>query len=86
MSLPRWVVTTATPNRGHTIDLAFDDGRTGCYDLRPLLHRRPYAPLSDLGLFMHTHVECGTVVWGDAIDIAPELLYEGCAAMGDALA
>ncbi len=28
------------------------------------------------GFFMKAKVECGTVVWNDELDIAPEHLYE----------
>ena len=59
-------------------DLVFADGMRGVFDLRPLLADRYYAPLSQLPLFMTARAECGTVVWDEDRDIAPELLYENC--------
>lgn len=47
----------------------------------PLLDDPYYAPLADSALFMTAHAECGTVVWEDDRDIAPELLYEKCQAL-----
>ena len=83
MAIPKWVVTSVTPNSNYTIDIEFSDGKAGRYDRRPLLERKAYRPLHNLGLFMLAHVECGTVVWNDMVDIAPELLYEGCVVVDD---
>ena len=33
-------------------------------------------PLKNIGFFMSAKAECGTVVWNDDVDIAPEHLYE----------
>ncbi|MBQ5439275.1 MAG: DUF2442 domain-containing protein, partial [Clostridia bacterium] len=35
-----------------------------------------YFPLKNIGFFMSVKAECGTVVWNDDVDIAPEHLYE----------
>lgn len=78
MSQPNWVVLEATPHSDYTLDLVFADGMRGVFDLRPLLADRYYAPLSQLSLFMTARAECGTVVWDEDRDIAPELLYENC--------
>lgn len=78
MPQPNWVVLEATPHSDYTLDLVFADGMRGVFDLRPLLADRYYAPLSQLPLFMTARAECGTVVWDEDRDIAPELLYENC--------
>lgn len=83
MALLRWVVTSAVPRNDYVLTLEFADGKTGDFDMKPLPQRRPYARLQSVGLFMLAHVECGTVVWNDTVDIAPELLYEGCVVVGD---
>ncbi len=51
----------------------------GRYNMKPLFERKAYRSLHNLGLFMLAHVKCGTMVWNDMVDIAPELPYEGCA-------
>ena len=78
MSLPRWAVTSVEAHPDHTLVLTFADGTAGYFDVTPLLSQASYAPLANAGLFMTAHVDCGTVVWTDQLDIAPELLYEGC--------
>lgn len=76
MSVPKWSVIKATPNRDYTIDLVFADGQRKVFDATPLFDESFYAPLRKLPLFLAARVECGTVVWGDDLDIAPENLYE----------
>lgn len=74
--MPPWSVKSVVANSDHTLDLSFADGSTGRFDMTPLLASRAFAPLANVGLFKLAHVECGTVVWNDRIDIAPEYLYE----------
>ena len=76
MATPRWVVREATAHSDYTIDLVFADGQHKRFDASPLLEESFFAPLKQLPRFLAARVECGTVVWGDDIDIAPESLYE----------
>ena len=46
--------------------------------MSPFLEESYYRPLSAPAVFMTAHIECGTVVWGNDMDIAPELLCERC--------
>lgn len=46
------------------------------YDARPLLDKAIYAQLNSLNFFLKAKADCGTVVWNDDVDIAPEHLYE----------
>ena len=46
------------------------------YNALPLLGKSIYFPLKNIGFFMSAKAECGTVVWNDDVDIAPEHLYE----------
>lgn len=75
MPVPKWVVRKATPREDYAIELLFADGQRGIYDLKPKLGEPLYAPLRQMTLFLAARVECGTVVWGNDIDIAPEILY-----------
>lgn len=75
MKQPDWVVVEALPREDYAIDLLFADGQRRAYDAAPLLDEPFYSPLSSLPFFMTASVECGTVVWGDELDIAPEALY-----------
>ena len=73
---PAWVVTDVTARSDYTLLLTFSDGERKVYNARPLLKKPIYAPLKSLPLFLMAKPACGTVVWNDDLDIAPEHLYE----------
>lgn len=70
---PKWVVTDVVACTDH---ITFTGGVRKRYDATPLLTIPIYAPLRDMSFFQCAKAECGTVVWNDDIDIAPEHLYE----------
>lgn len=53
----------------------FETGEVRCFDMRPYLEYPAFAPLKEPGLFMRAHVEHGTVVWNNDIDLSPDTLY-----------
>lgn len=53
----------------------FSNGEKRLYDVKPLLVKPLYFPLKNISLFNKAHVECGTVVWNDDLDLCPESLY-----------
>jgi len=73
---PNWVVTKVVPHNNYILQVSFADGTEKNVDVNGLLEKVIYAPLKNVDLFMKARVECGTVVWSDDIDIAPEWLYE----------
>lgn len=75
---PKWVVVEAAPRKDFSIELRFADGKRGLFDMSPLLKEDYYRALSVPAVFMTAHAECGTVVWDNDMDVAPELLYERC--------
>ena len=74
-SNPEWLVINVIPQEDYSLIITFADGQKRCYDAKPLLQKGIYAPLKQKALFMSAKVECGTVVWNDEIDIAPEHLH-----------
>lgn len=76
MKNPKWVVKKVIANSDYTLLLTFENGEKKLYNAVPLLKKDIYKPLMNLSFFMKAKVECGTVVWSDEIDIAPEHLYE----------
>jgi hypothetical protein len=56
--------------------LVFENGQKRRFDMKPLLHKKPFCRLRDLPLFMKATVAFGTVVWPGNIDIAPETLWD----------
>ena len=73
---PKWVVKAVTPRDDHTLDVVFSDGLKKRYDVKPLLGYPAFQALNDVTVFMGARVAFDSVAWGDAIDIAPETLYE----------
>ena len=76
MSLAEWNVVDVTARNDYTLLLTFQDGQKKVYDARPLLEKPIYSRLESLPFFLSARAECGTVVWSDDVDIAPEHLYE----------
>ena len=76
MKTPVWIVKAVQPQEDYTLLITFAGGETRLYDARPLLAKSIYAPLQSLPFFLGARAECGTVVWSDDVDIAPEHLYE----------
>lgn len=76
MKTPVWTVKEVQPKEDYTMILTFADGTKKVYDVRPLLEKTLYTRLKNLAFFLGAKADCGTVVWNDDIDIAPEHLYE----------
>lgn len=55
--------------------LEFKDGSIKRFDVKPYLSYPAFARLKEGGLFAKAHVDRGTVVWDDRLDLAPETLY-----------
>lgn len=63
-------VTKVIPKDNYVLLLTFENEEQKEFDCKPLLDRKVYEPLNDIE---KAHVQYGTVVWNDKIDIAPEL-------------
>lgn len=62
----------------YTINLTFNDGRTGIVDLEQTIfddNRKVFSPLREKSYFKNFTVEHSTIVWSDELDIAPEYLF-----------
>ncbi|WP_165064592.1 DUF2442 domain-containing protein [Paludisphaera rhizosphaerae] len=62
----------------HSLRLTFSDGATKRVDVRPLLVGPIFEPLRDPAYFAQATLDptCGTVVWPNGADFAPEALLE----------
>ena len=76
MKNPVWVVKDVAPQRDYTLLITFINGEKRIYNARPLLNKAIYSSLRNIGFFMKAKASCGTVIWDNDIDIAPEHLYE----------
>ena len=71
-------ILEASPCAPHSLDLLFNDGTRKQVDLSGLLTGPVFEPLQDPSYFARVSVDpvCGTVVWPNGADLAPEALYE----------
>lgn len=62
----------------HSLRLAFNDGTTKQVNVTPLLDGPIFEPLRDPAYFARVTLDatCGTVVWPNGADFAPEALHE----------
>lgn len=62
----------------HLLRLEFDDHTSKTVNCRPLLNGPVFEPLHKPKYFARVVVDpiCGTVVWPNGADFAPEALYE----------
>ena len=62
----------------HSLRLRFNDGTTKQVDVSPLLDGTIFEPLRDPAYFAMMTLDsiCGTVVWPNGADFAPEAFHE----------
>ena len=62
----------------HTLRLRFSNGVEKVVDLTPLLEGPVFEPLRDPEYFAQLELDgvCGTVVWPNGADFAPEALHD----------
>ena len=71
-------VMSVRPLPGYRLELTFEDGKCGVFDVSPLLDKGVFKRLTNKAVYDAVRVENGTVVWPGDLDIAPETLYEEC--------
>lgn len=71
-------ITDARVVGPHRLSVVFNDGVRDTADLRPLLEGPVFEPLRDASCFAQVRLdpECGTVVWPNGADLAPEAIHE----------
>ncbi len=62
----------------HSLRLTFNDGTTKEVNVQSLLDGEIFNPLRDPAFFARVELDsvCGTVVWPNGADFAPEALHE----------
>jgi hypothetical protein len=71
-------ITEAEVCGPHLLRLSFNDGVRKTVDVSPLLWGPVFEPLRDPAHFAEVRLDpaCGTVVWPNGADFAPEVLHE----------
>ena len=68
-------VVAVTPREHFCLDVSFANGEKKRFDVRPFLHLPVFKRLQSAGYFDRAHVENGTVVWDEQLDLSPDTLY-----------
>lgn len=70
-------VICARPLDGYKLLVRFSTGKSGVFDMEPMLDAPAFAPLKDKAEFDRVYIDFGALTWldGDA-DLAPEYVYE----------
>ena len=78
MEKPILHITAVRVGGDFRLILDFDDGTRKTVDIKPLLTGPLFAPLRDPAYFRRVSIDpvCGTVVWPNGADFAPEALYK----------
>jgi hypothetical protein len=71
-------ITDANVCGPQLLRVAFSDGTRKTVDIRPLLSGPVFEPLHDPAYFAQAALDpvCGTIVWPNGADFAPEALYD----------
>lgn len=77
-------VVQVIPYEDYNVYVYFDDGKIVCYNAKPLLEKKGFAPLKDKQFFMNScTILNDTLAWdisgnrdaGTCLDIDPDMLY-----------
>lgn len=68
-------VVQVKPLPDYCLEARFTSGETRRFDMKPYLRFPAFSALREDGLFMKVHVDQGTVVWNEEIDLSPDTLY-----------
>jgi hypothetical protein len=69
-------VTSVQHAGDYRLRLRFSDSVEGIVDLRDQLYAPVFEPLRDTAFFARAYLQAGSVAWSDALDFAPEFLYD----------
>lgn len=67
--------TMAQAVGSHEVIVAFSNGETRKFDLRPLLRYEVFTKLQDMAFFVQVRAEHGTLSWPEGIDLDPDMVY-----------
>ncbi len=72
---PQIKVNSVIANDDYTLVIKFSNGEQKTFYADKLLEQGVFKELKDLKLFKQAHIDYGTVVWNERIDICPDYLY-----------
>lgn len=76
-------VTEVRPLPQHRLEVWFDDGNHGIYDMTPYLDWGVFTALRDEDLFNRVRISFGAPSWPGDLDVAPERIWTDCDPVGE---
>ena len=65
------------PLQNYELEIKFDNGETGIFDVKPYLEYIQFKELKDEGKFKTVKISGLSIVWENGADICPDELYNG---------
>ena len=63
------------PLDDYMLQLEFESGEKGLFDVKPYIHGEWFGALMDEAVFQTVHIAGLSIEWADGQDIAPDCLY-----------
>lgn len=73
--MPTPIIRSVTPIEDYELLIAYENGETKKFDVKPFLGLGIFQDLKDRNVFKSVHVSFDTVEWANGADIDPEQLY-----------
>lgn len=69
-------IVSVTPKENYVLALVFENGVEKTYDVKPLLTKPVFKPLSDPAVFNAVRIDrIGSITWGGCMDCCKDVLY-----------
>lgn len=68
-------VKTVTVLDNYRLLLRFTNEEEKIFDMAPYINKGVFTALKNIDLFRKAHINWGTVVWNEDIDMSPDTLY-----------
>lgn len=77
-------VLRVVPNKDFTLDVVFDNGESGVFDIKPYLGFRVFQRIREYEYFKRVRVVFDAIEWDSGVDLDPEFVYNKCKMMARA--
>ena len=68
-------IKSVTPQDDYKLSLAFSDGKTGVFDVKPYLDKGVFKELLNPSLFKSVKIADATIEWANGADLCPDCVY-----------
>ena len=69
--------TSVRPLQDYCLEIIFDNGEKGIFDVKPYIKGSWFGELQDESVFKSVHISGSSIEWAGGQDICPDELYYG---------